>query len=253
MADDWHEWLEYGKKDIKDAKERFAENDYGQAAYMTQQALEKHVKSIWITCGMAQPKELGHDIVGHIVGKIRKSLKEWKFGAKGLSKDEIEKMMETAEGIVKEMKRDGEMKSAFWKHSLGIETASVPECFKKYMPEVEKVVGKNGDAKRIMRVVAKRAKTRTAGRARGRALKDAKMRAKVFASTIDAVELLMKVFPHSTYGHYPYSVECDDGTKRSSDLYVEYKENLKSLIDEVEKACGKLAVTAAGLAKARKK
>ena len=148
-------------------------------------------------------------------------------------------MMRTADGIVKEMKRDGEMKSAFWKYSLGIETAGVAECFKKYMPEVEKVVGENGDVKKIMRVVAKRAKVRTTRRARGRAIKDAKVRSEAFASTIGVVELLMKVFPHSTYGHYPYRVECDGGRKRSTDLYVEYKENLKNLIDDVEKACGK--------------
>ena len=86
VTDDWQEWLEYGKKDIKDARERFAENDYGQAAYMTQQALEKHVKSVWITCDMAQPKDLGHDIVGHIVGEIRKSLKEWEFDPKDYQK-----------------------------------------------------------------------------------------------------------------------------------------------------------------------
>ena len=220
---------------------------------MAQQALEKHVKSIWIIGNMAQPKDLGHDIVGHIVGKIRKSLKEWEFDPKGLTKDEIEKIIEDTDEIVKEMKRDGEMKSVFWKYSLGIGTPGVPECFKKYMPEVEKIVGKNGDVKKIMRVAAKRAKTRTARRARGRALKDAVMRAKVIASTIAVMELLMKAFPHSTYGRYPYSVECDGGRKRSTDLYVEYKENLKSLIDDIEKACGKLAGAAAGLAKARGK
>lgn len=91
MAEEWKRWMERGAKDMCIAREAFRREDYEHAAYMTQQALEKYVKSIWIVGDMGQPKDLKHDIVGHLVSEIDEGLEKCEFGPSSMPKDNVKK------------------------------------------------------------------------------------------------------------------------------------------------------------------
>jgi len=239
----WEEWLLRGQKDLRVAKMMFEEKDYEHAAYMTQQALEKHVKAAWVMANMAQPKKLKHDIVGYILNKSIENFEEWEFVPSGLSKHELKENLEMSKYIINEMKKDGEVRSMFWKVSLGIEVNKLPACLDEYESKIKKVVGdgKAGNkTNKVLRLVVKNAKKEASRYAKKRISGQKKMRANVGIATALVAGLLVATFPHNAYGRYPYVI-CNGKEKKSAEIYVKRCKNLKNLIDCVEEACKKIA------------
>ena len=248
---DWKAWLERGKKDMDRATEAFAKQDYEHAAYMTQQALEKHVKSVWIASGMGQPKDLGHDIVGHLVLEIKKSSKEFDFHSDTLSDKDVKEIRKHLEKIIDKMQKRPATEAEYWKHSLNIESPCVPENLQKDAIKAAKLLRKILNRRGCIMGIRRRAGSKASNYREKHGLERIEMRAEALMAIIKHIELILKTSPHNTYGRYPTLVEPEK--EISTALYARQSEDVCRMRDEVEKACGKLAVTAAGLAKARKK
>ena len=242
----WEKWLKYGQDDLAAAKYMFENQKYRHAAYLTQQALEKHVKSLWVAGGMENPELLGHDIVGYWVSQITKNLGEVEFGNKGLSKTEFKRVMKNLKKITKDMKCNNGLKDDIWMYSLGIYRSKSSQCLRNHVSEAERFFEKFsgvGD----MDVIATRAKNRSHSYANGNIGDKAKIPSTAALATIPITKWILVTYPHSTYDRYPMFVKCDDGEKNVADLYVEYKTGLEILMNDVSDACTYLSIVAENL------
>ena len=236
--DDWKRWRERGRKDLAIAEEMFTKQDYEHAAYMTQQALEKHVKAVWMVGGMGQPKDLSHDIVGHFVDKIQKDLKECEFSSNTMSKDEVEKMMQDVGRIVEDMQCHRSTRDALWKHSLGIEVTNVSKRFMKSVKVADEFLKEFKTYEHKIQIVRKQTKSKAKSYAEKPAfVKQAQIKTTTVMSIVCNMELIIKTIPHYIYGRYPSRVKWGNGERNASDLYVECKSGLRTLMDDVGKTC----------------
>lgn len=246
MVGSWSEWLEYGEEDLTVAKDMFEKKNYKHAAYCMQQALEKHVKSLWVAGGIKDPKKLRHDIVGHFVCQITKNLGKWEFGKKGLSKKELCKSMETAESIIKAVGRDDGLKGEFWMRSLGIDIGDPSDCLEYYESKIKDFFNKTNNTNGIILIAAK-ARKRAHSYAKDRVSNPAKIPSAAAFATIGVTDLILLTYPHETYGRYPSFVKHKGEEKRVSDLYAEYSGGLETLIAKTDKACSYLSCVARDL------
>ena len=240
MVGSWAEWLDYGKQDLEATKDAFEKKNYGHAAYCMQQALEKHIKSLWVAGGIEDPKKLGHDIVKYFVCKIIDNLKEWEFGKEGLSKKEFHESVQTADSIIKDIGRDDRLKGEFWMHSLGIDIGKPSECLKGYKAKINDCFQKTSNTNGIVLVAAK-AKKQAHSYARDRVSDPAKIQSTAALATIRVTDLILLTYPHETYGRYPSFVQYNGEKTSVTDLYAEYSGGLKTLIADVDQACSDLS------------
>ena len=246
MVGSWAEWLERGEKDLTVAKDEFEKQNYGHTGYCLQQAIEKHVKSLWVAGGIEDPKKLGHDIVGYFVRQIIDNLQEWEFGKEGLSKKEFRESMQTSKDIIDDIRSDDGLKGEFWMHSIGIKIDEPSECLKGYETNIKERFQKTSNTNGIVLIVAK-AKKRAHSFARDGASDPAKIQSTAALATIRVTGLILLTYPHETYGRYPSSVKHKGEEKSVSDLYAEYSGGLKTLMDDTVTACSDLSCVARDL------
>ena len=246
MASSWADWLEYGEQDLQTAKDEFEKQNYGHAAYCMQQALEKHVKSLWVAGGIEDPKKLGHDIVGYFVRRIIDNLQEWEFGKDGLSEKEFRASMQTADSIIKDIGRDDKLQGEFWMHSLGIKIGDPSDCLQGYESKIKDCLKQTGNTSGIVLVAAK-AKKQAHSFAKDGASDPAKIQSTAALATIRVTDLILLTYPHETYGRYPSFVKHKGEEKSVSDLYAEYSGGLETLIAKTDKACSDLSCVARDL------
>ena len=248
---DWKAWLERGKKDMDRATEAFAKQDYEHAAYMTQQALEKHIKSVWIAGDMGQPKDLGHDIAGHIVKEIKEGFEKCEFESSSLSRDGMEKTMDEVDEIIKDMQSHYSTKVAIWKDSLGIEVTKVSKRFDEHAENAKERL-KDFNGRNEIHIVRKKAESKASSYAESHiSVQSVQIRTTAVMAIVSAMELIIRTFPHVTYGRYPIYVE--DEKMDSAAIYAKQAPHLEKLSRRTDKECAYLSGVAENLAKARKK
>lgn len=245
MVGSWSEWLEYGEEDLTVAKDMFEKKNYKHAAYCMQQALEKHVKSLWVAGGIKDPKKLGHDIVGNFVCRITKNLGKWEFDKKRLSQKEFCENMKITESIIKDIRRHDEIKGDFWMYSLGIRT-KLSKRLQDYESKIEACSKKTNNTNVIVLITTK-AKSRAYSYAKDGVSNPAKIPSVAAFATIGVTDLILLTYPHETYGRYPSFVQYEGQKQRVSSLYAEYSGGLETLIAKTDKACSYLSCVARDL------
>lgn len=252
MKDDWQAWLERGKKDTDRVTDALEKQDYEHAAYMAQQALEKHVKSVWIVSDMGNPKDLKHDIMGHIVDAMRDGFKTCEFDSSSLSKADMTKTADLVASIMKDMREHYSTKVAFWRHSLGIDVTEVSERFAGHAEEADKFLANFKSGGDELRIVSRKAASKASSYAKSHiAVEQAKIRTVAVLAIFSTVELIIKTFPHSTYGRYPNYIDKDGA--ESTEIYARRADDLKKLLDETKEACRRLSEVASDLGRAKHK
>lgn len=247
----WKAWLERGQKDLQIAKEMLEKPDYEHAAYMTQQALEKHVKSVWIIGG-GEPKELSHDVVGYLVEEIQRDIKEDRFDSSVVPKEVAEKIAADLSKIRDDMRKQYSTKVAIWKHSIGIETTEVSGRLQGHVDAAEEFFKKYKGYESQIFIIRKAAKSRAASYAEKPSyLKQGQIRTVALQAIMAVMKLIVETLPHETYGRYPIHIESEK--KNSIAVYAEQSSNLKKLVCKTDEECTYLSCVAENLAKARKK
>lgn len=251
MNNGWKAWLERGQKDLCIAK-MFEKTDCEHAAYMTQQALEKHIKAVWIAGNMGQPEDLGHDIVKRLVREIKENSEEFEFSSNTLSKKDAEELMESVEKIIDRMRERPATKAEYWKHSLNIASDKVPESLEKDGNKASEFLEKNQKRGVSILVMCRKVEAKASGYGKMHGLVErAKIKTAVLLSISACTELIINTFPHNTYGRYPTLVEPEK--EISTALYARQSDYVGKMLNEAEEVCTCLSVVAENLAKARKK
>ena len=250
MNDGWRAWLERGQKDLRIAR-MFEETDYEHAAYMAQQALEKHVKSVWVAGGMGQPKNLKHDIVRYLVSEIEESSEGFEFRSDTLSDKDVKEIRKHLKKVTGNMRKRSATEAEYWKHSLNIKSSQAPESLQEDADKAAKLLGKILNRRGCILGIRRRAASKAAGYGQKHGLEQVEIRAEALIEIIKHMELIVKASPHNTYGRYPTLVEPEK--EISTALYARQSEYVGKMLNEVEEACTCLSGVAENLAKARRK
>ena len=248
---DWKAWQARSKKDMDRAVDAFAKKDYEHAAYMTQQALEKHVKSVWIIGG-GEPKELNHGIVERIVEEIQKNIKEGKFYSSILPKKAAEKLALDLCEVMGDMQEHYTTQVATWKHSIGIETTGASGRFGRHVKAAQKFLNGNGGLENQIHKIQKIAQSKVNSYAQKPAssVTQAQIKTDALLAIAYVTEVIIKTLPHETYGRYPTYIEPEN--EISTSIYVKQFRKLDKLMKETKQACAYLSCVAENLARARK-
>lgn len=247
MRNQWKAWLERGQKDLQIAKDMFEKKDYEHAAYMTQQALEKHAKAVWITGG-GEPDDLKHDIVIHLVDEINEHIDKGELNSELLS-TKREEIMGHVQEVMCKMRDRPATRIAFWSQSLSLENTNVPKGLQdegdyayKFMQDLRDRIG---DTQIICRKAE--AKATSYGTKPG-STEPSKLKTTAIIALIPCIELIVRTFPHNTYGRYPTYIESEK--EISTTLYARQFCKLDKMVRETEKLCTFLSFIAGNLAKA---
>ena len=247
MNDVWKAWLERGKKDMNRATEAFAKRDYEHAAYMTQQALEKHVKSVLAADGVEELKSWRHDILTKFVKDVKSNIRNSYFDHSILSKNEANTMACEMDAIIKCLKCD-DSNIAVWKHSLGVKKINEPPCFKERKITVIKLGSDVAVAK--IQILRKKTKSQAHSHASSKKrVQQIKIRSVSTMAFLATANVLIETFPHLTYGRYPDIV----GGVSTTGIYTRHAEGLRELMVRTDDACAFLAEIAESVSKMRGK
>ncbi len=129
MEEHWADFLKRGKKDLEIAQ-YYLEHDPEFASYMTQQALEKHTKSMFLRFHVfKKPKKIGHfpmhkvmEKLGEIVDSVTKDLDNKSMGSFDCSE-----MIKKHSEILYEITRKPSVRLDWWKKSLCIPLSAKDE------------------------------------------------------------------------------------------------------------------------------
>ncbi len=149
MDSNWNDLLERGKKDLRISISLFNdESDYELAAYLAQQALEKHVKSYLLKLGVIKnPEDLKHIQITGILSLLRNNQKKWFQQNKRNNPTMFilfEKMFTSSNHLMahlEEVRKDPEKRLIYWKKSLNIK---LDDSEKTYLQKYEILFSKQG-------------------------------------------------------------------------------------------------------------
>ena len=123
---DYKDFMQYAEIDLDISKTLYKKKQYGSAAYHTQQALEKYLKSYFLKSNLIEnTKDLGHLQYPEI---INEAISIFENQRKKEENSNMIKMLDASiehYSIIKEMftkvKQSQDKKILFWKASMGIE------------------------------------------------------------------------------------------------------------------------------------
>jgi len=123
---DYRDFMQYAEIDLDISKTLYKKKQYGSAAYHTQQALEKYLKSYFLKSNLIEnTKDLGHLQYPEI---INEAISIFENQRKKEENSNMIKMLDASieyYSIIKEMftkvKQSQDKKILFWKASMGIE------------------------------------------------------------------------------------------------------------------------------------
>lgn len=143
-------------------------------------------------------------------------------------------------------------KVAFWRHSLGIKVTEVSGRLEGHVKAAEKFFKDFEGGGNNMCIIRKKAKSKAASYAKGRAsVQQVQIRTTVVMTIVSTIELIVNTFPHSIYGRYPIYMESEG--MESSAIYAKQAGHLKKMMDKVDEACTDLSGVVQDLSTARDK
>jgi HEPN domain-containing protein len=231
---DWKDFRKQSQSDIAASKLLYKAEDYGNAAYHLQQAVEKHIKCILLAGGL-MPKRT-HLPLSEFLEEFIKGIADFKNIAErhnvqvfdSDTRESTTQFLDQSRIIVEALAQDKpSFRNALWKNSLGIplidrqEEAVFQQCpiFRRHAKlKITIIRGWLNDAD-------------ISNFDNDPVIK----RLKYYKTPVELGPTLAATFPHEDVGRYPTDIRTKKGLKNSVDLYEEHKKELGKLIELVEK------------------
>lgn len=233
---DWKDYRDQCKADLSAAKSLFAQNDYGNAAYHLQQAVEKYAKGT-LFLGKIHPFPLYTHIPLEKIAdqllpafdKVDKIAKKYKVSVDHGDLAKIQRQyMRQCKRMMKRLKNK-KVKIAVWKNSLGIPRSITEQRLLKpyhYFKDYHKFS--------LNRVVAFSKSDTEGDRFFKRVNADPEVKKLQYNKAVAELgRMMVATYPHEDIGRYPTTIWINKRKQNSAELYKQYKDNLWQLIETV--------------------
>lgn len=243
----WKDYLKQSQSDMESCLLLYEKGHYGNSAYFMQQALEKRTKSFMIRHQLAGASPLKKThlpmmIVQSILPSTQRLVQlaskyniDFNHDLLVRHDEYVRQAMEVMSILdSKRASQKSYLKQVLWKKSLHIpldsEEQSIMEKYPYfqhyYIMKLDGVIGSDSDPERGVDFVEE-------------SKLDPQIKDMGYYWTAGSYgPLIAATFPHEDIGRYPVDIRVGAKKELSTSLYVEYKDELKKLIDVVSEGIG---------------
>lgn len=236
---DGKDFLEQRKADVADSRLLYNANDYGNAAYHLQQAVEKHTKAILLYGNLMKGGKT-HLPLSKFIDDLLPAFHNLEQMAKSHRGTIVENItpdsktsqfLTQGQVIIKKLaEKDKSFKMALWKNSLGVPLLKEEEEVFRQCPLFRKYYKFN-----LSKTLLFPGNTPDRDNFWKHASSNQDMKKLYYYQPIvELGRMMAATFPHEDIGRYPTEIKITDGIENSTDLYKQHRDILKKLIETAE-------------------
>jgi len=283
---DYRDFMQYAEIDLEISKTSFSKKQYGNAAYHTQQALEKYLKSYFLKLNLIEDvQKLGHLQYPEIINEAINICQNQKIKEDNpITIELLDETIKYYSGIKEtftKVQQSQDNKILFWKASMGIELTikeknivegiriendrttsriaslvsdsfksgdfskiiseadSIPLELKTIIPQIlNELAGalKDGNSEDVRKKLVSVIEPHLYGsgtKSFSKAESDTMIKLTAIEKSFSWYEHVLLTYPHQEIGRYPTMIDDSD----SYSLYIEYKDNLWRIMEEIQMVC----------------